>query len=518
MATSWIEQAKQFKSRMTVVAGFLLKSRETQARRAREKSAQVERLERLVEQQERSLRELRERQEGQAAEIARLKAENERLRNQPPILPEDPPLPYHEFGPKMISLCVNLARRTGLRAAPDVLRIVFDWLGVSPELPVWTTIRGWMLRAGVAAIQRPIEQADDWIWMADHSNQIGQEKALSILGLRASQMPAPGETIKHEHVRVLELELGTSWKREDVAAVYKQLEQRCGTPAALLTDGASELRESAEVLQKHGQNTVVLRDFKHHAANVLKKVLDSDMQFLQFNTQLGRTRSAIQQTELAHFTPPSARPKARFMNLAPILGWAAMVLWQLSHPRSAAREYVTAERMNEKLGWLDRFRDGTACWNACQAVVSASVTWINEQGLSRGAARRLRDHLRNLRGRDRPDHQATSRLVTARLLRFVRQQESQLVEGQRFPLSTEILESSFGLFKQLERQHSKGGFTSLLAGYGCLLEPCTPETIRRDFAAVSVKTMRAWVSDKLGKTLTSKRQTAYQEYRQATAT
>ena len=209
MATSWIEQAKQFKSRMTVVAGFLLKSRETQARRAREKSAQVERLERLVEQQERSLRELRERQEGQAAEIARLKAENERLRNQPPILPEDPPLPYHEFGPKMISLCVNLARRTGLRAAPDVLRIVFDWLGVSPELPVWTTIRGWMLRAGVAAIQRPIEQADDWIWMADHSNQIGQEKALSILGLRASQMPAPGETIKHEHVRVLELELGT---------------------------------------------------------------------------------------------------------------------------------------------------------------------------------------------------------------------------------------------------------------------------------------------------------------------
>ena len=33
------------------------------------------------------------------------------------------------------------------------------------------------------------------------------------------------------------------------------------------------------------------------------------------------------------------------------------------------------------------------------------------------------------------------------------------------PLSTEILESSFGLYKQLERQHSKGGFTTLLAAF-----------------------------------------------------
>jgi hypothetical protein len=86
---------------------------------------------------------------------------------------------------------------------------------------------------------------------------------------------------------------------------------------------------------------------------------------------------------------------------------------------------------------------------------------------------------------------------------------------QRVPLSTEILESSFGLFKQLERQHSKGGFTSLLAAYGSLLHTSTPESIRRDFAQVSVLDMRAWVREKLGQTHASKRQTAYQEFRNA---
>ena len=55
------------------------------------------------------------------------------------------------------------------------------------------------------------------------------------------------------------------------------------------------------------------------------------------------------------------------------------------------------------------------------------------------------------------------------------------------PMSTEILESTFGLYKQLERQHSKGGFTSLLAGFGALLKTATDEGIRRTFSTVSVK-------------------------------
>ena len=68
--------------------------------------------------------------------------------------------------------------------------------------------------------------------------------------------------------------------------------------------------------------------------------------------------------------------------------------------------------------------------------------------------------------------------------------EDHLKEEDRLPLSTEILESSFGLYKQLERQHSQGGFTSLLTAFGSLLKSTTAESIRRDFTLVSVKQMR----------------------------
>ena len=64
---------------------------------------------------------------------------------------------------------------------------------------------------------------------------------------------------------------------------------------------------------------------------------------------------------------------------------------------------------------------------------------------------------------------------------------------------------------QLESQHSKGGLTSLLASFGALLQPATPDSIREAFARVSVKDMRNWVTKNLGSTVASKRQSAFAE-------
>jgi hypothetical protein len=162
---------------------MLLRSRETQAERARHKSEEIERLRRVLRQQQRDLDNASEELAEMKLRIAQLTIENDRLRRQPPVLPHDPVLPGHEFGPRMISVCVNLAMNVGLRASITCLEIVMDWLGSRVRLPVWTTVRTWLMRLGVAALDAPVEEADDWVWMADHSNQIGQEKALAVIGI-----------------------------------------------------------------------------------------------------------------------------------------------------------------------------------------------------------------------------------------------------------------------------------------------------------------------------------------------
>jgi hypothetical protein len=438
------------------------------------------------------------------------RAESEaRSQVESPQLPDDPPLAGHGYGPKMMSLCVNVARRVGLRAAEAVLQIVFEWQGITASIPHWTAIRLWMQRLGVAAIEEPLEPADDWVWLADHSNQIGQEKVLGVLAVRASQLPPPGTPLRHEDVRVLAVQPGTSWKTADVAKVYESLAAQHGAPRAVLSDGAAELRDAAEILKKSRSDVIVLGDFKHRAANVLKSIVGGDPRFAELQTHIGHTRSVIQQTELAHLVPPAIRPKARFMNLAATLHWAAAMLWLLDTPAAKGRESITVERLEEKLGWLRLFANDIARWVACQRVVSTGLTFVNQQGLSRGAADRFQELVA-----DSSSH-AASRDVAERLTTFLREAESLLADGERLPLSTEILESSFGLYKQLERQHSKSGFTSLIATFGSLLRPATPTTIRSAFERVKVKDVRQWIKNNLPKTLTAKRLITYREFNAA---
>lgn len=511
MEGSWKDFRQSVKSRWSALAGGLWHSRERWAEKAW-------RLQQRVEEQRKQIRDLqseskRERQSQQAV-LDELREQQRQWEQDRRVLegfarrlPDDPPLGTHGYGARMISLCVNLAQKVGLRAAQTVLRIVFEWLGLEPKIPDWTTIRSWMQRVGVAALEEPVEPADDWIVMADHSNQIGPEKALVMLGVRASQLPPPGTPLTHADVRVLTVQPGTSWKCEDLERAYEEVAQRCGVPRAVLVDGAPELRDGAEVLKAQRADTLVLGDFKHKAANVLKSVVGGDARFAEFQTQVGQTRSAIQQTELAHLVPPGKRPKARFMNLASTLHWAAMVLWLLNHPEAKGRAAITPERLRDKLGWLHEYAADVARWGACQRVVSLGVTFINEQGLSHGTAQRFDE----LVASERTD--PASRDVADRLITFLKESESQLRKGERLPLSTEILESSFGLYKQLERQQSKGGFTSLLASFGSLLRPTTSESIRYAFSRVSVKDTRAWIKTHIPETLTSKRQAAYREFK-----
>lgn len=512
MGISWIEEAKRFKSRLPVVAGFLLRSREAKAAKCRRLRDENTGLQQRLEEQTRRIRE-------QDEEIERLKREIRQLEMQqrakatmdPIVLPEDPPVGSHGYGSRMIALAVNLARAVGLRGAARAIEMFFQWLGIARKTPDWTSIRNWLGRLGVAAIHEPMERADDWIWMADHSNQIGPEKALVMLGVRASQLPEPGTALNHEDVRVLTVEPGTEWKRDDMAGIYDRLAEQYGPPRALVVDGAVELREGANCLKKRRSDMVVLRDFKHYAASVLKSLVGNDERFKEFVTRVGQTRSAIQQTELAHLTPPSSKPKSRFMNLAATLHWAGVTSWLLEHPDATSREGLTGERLEEKLGWLREFGHDLGVWQECQRIISSSVTFINEQGLYRGASAALRRDI------DTTSliHE-TSKQLAERLITFVGDAEQQLNEGERLPMSTEILESSFSLYKQLERQHSKGGFTGLLSTFAALLKPATPESVSNAFAKVSTKDVRNWISEHLGATLTSRRRAAYAEYANAT--
>ena len=203
-----------------------------------------------------------------------MEAEKQRdLAKQSVNLPDDPPLGTHGYGARVISPAVNLARSVGFRGAVRTLQVFFQWLGIDRVLPSRTSIRNGLGRLGIDEMKQPLDSSESLVIMVDHSNPIGTEKVMPALGVNAEALPEPGKALTHEDVRVLEVQPGNSWKTADMEQEYEALAERYGAPRAVLVDGAVELREGARCLQHQREDTLVLRDFKHSAANVVKSLI-----------------------------------------------------------------------------------------------------------------------------------------------------------------------------------------------------------------------------------------------------
>lgn len=535
MAKLWTVDGHVFNSRRSAVLRSVVLGRDQWREQAREARRQVKRL----------TTQLDDVQQAADVQIANLKTciteleqEIHDFKDLPVQPPCDIPLKGHQFGLKLMSWAIDTAKISGLRAAPEVMRASCHFFGCPLRIPEWSAIRIWLIRAGIGCLEEPIEPAGDWIWFIDHSNQIGQEKVLVVLGIRQSKLPPVGTPLKHSDLRVLEVLPGVSWKTEDVGNALLNLAARAGgAPRAVLGDGAAELRDGAAMLKTLRDDCVFVSDFKHFAANVLKRELERDERFKKFTTLIGQVRSSIQQTELAPLIPSSVKPKARFMNLAPQLRWAARMLWLLDHPTDECLAGITPDRLKEKLGGLEEFRQDIANWNALQDVISLGVTLAAENGLHEGVADEFAQRVSVLATAmvasadspaepaspegvtftiDREQVAAKAGRVSAQLQEFLAGQEKLLKPGERLPLSTEILESSFGLYKQLEGQHSKYGFTGLLGAFGGLLRDLTPEELGKCLTRVNVAAMLDWQKKKLRQTFTSRRRAVTIAHRRAT--
>jgi hypothetical protein len=388
-----------------------------------------------------------------------------------------------------------------LRGATRILEILADAFGWWADVPHWTTGRLWLLRLGHAALTAQKEPAADWVWLVDHSVQIGQEKCLAIVGVRLRDLPPAGECLQHTHLKPISLLPRKSWTREEVDQALETATKETGVPRAIIDDHGVDIAGGVSFFRQRHPGTVEIYDAKHKAACLLKGRLEKNPRWKEFQTKLAATRCAIQQTELAFLVPPSPKPKARFMNLESTLQWASKTLAIVQQP-SVVQDRVTPARLKEKLGWLEGFTADIVEWSEWQAVVNVTVGFVNRQGIFRGVGGKLRREMR------RPKH-ASSRSLAKELVAFVARQARHTRAGERLPGSTEALESLFGRFKQLEKQQSRGGFTSLILAFGALLTDTTTRAIQAAMGHSPTRQIKAWCSEHLGATIFSQRKLAF---------
>jgi hypothetical protein len=388
------------------------------------------------------------------------------------------------------------------RASSAVMKLLQEFVPQFCAAPAPNTAQSWLLRLGLHELQRPKEKADDWIFLVDHTLQLGAWKCLLIVGIRQSSWERLARPLTHQDLAVLTLE---PVARSDGDQVQRQLEaaaKQVGVPLAVLSDEGSDLVKGTGKFQAQHPQTRLLNDIAHKAAILLKQELLADPRWESFVKHCGQTQPKVKQTELGHLAPPTLKVKARYMNLGSLIAWGAKML-RLVETRPAQRPAgLDLSRLDEKFGWIRDFRKALVDWNDLQAVIDYVLRYARIEGYHARAATELRQMLGSV------IRTTAGKRLAAGLIEFVQEQSHGIKSGASLPASSEVLESLIGKGKQLQGQHSRGGFTKMILGMAASVVQITHDGILEALQTVRNADLLAWCDQNLGPSLNAQRRQA----------
>jgi hypothetical protein len=216
------------------------------------------------------------------------------------LTPEEQRVPrgqQYAVGVVLWFVSVVLSGGASLRCAAKVFGLLGSATGQDETFPDRSTGRLWLLRLGLAAFLRPKVRGEDWVWMIDHSIQIGPCKTLMILGIRLCELPE-GRPLGHQDLEPIALVPMTSSTQQTVAACLEDAAARTGVPRAILDDHGADLHGGVEIFRAAHPETSEVYDITHKAACLLKARLEGNARWKAYASQLGQTKFALQQTEL----------------------------------------------------------------------------------------------------------------------------------------------------------------------------------------------------------------------------
>ena len=415
-------------------------------------------------------------------------------------------LPRHHYSTGVVQLFLKIVLSCAAtqRATAGVLDLIARWLPGVEETPCPNAGRLWLLRLGLYELLREKEKADDWVWIMDHTIQLGPWKCLVIVGLRLSVWSKKRGPICHEDLVLLNLTPMEQATGERVHQAMLETTAVTGIPRQIVSDGGTDLKKGVEFLHQAHPEIAHVRDIKHKMALLLKKELEKNERWTSFVTESNKAKLGMTQTTLAHLVPPSLKTKARYMNLDTLVSWGCDILQHLDSPPTDPRINTDRVKFEEKCGWVREYSCALQEWSQLLALAEAAEDYVRQEGYHIRASRTLAERLVPLATT------SGARRLSADILEFVTHESAAAkTDAERLVGNSEVLESLIGKYKRLQSTHSKGGMTAMLLSFGAIVSNKTQETIRTALGCIRTDQVAEWCRKKLGITLQSQRKLAF---------
>lgn len=410
-------------------------------------------------------------------------------------------VPRQQFPLAVIAGSLALVLRTGtrLQRVADVLAMHWKWSGLDVSGASYYSVRLWLMRLGLHQLRRPKVRAEDWMWIMDHTMQLGERKCLIVVGIRQSAWNAQQRVLGHEDVQLIDLVPVTESNGDVVYRQLKAAAAKTGDPRAIVSDGGPDLHAGVEAFRTAHPATAWLYDIKHKTACLLKHALEHDAAWPEFREKVHHFKQRVSLGPLAALAPPQQRSKARYMNTDVLVDWARESLLALDHPQAMRKAGLDVRQIEEKLGWLRKFAQPVRRWGEMLAVIGTAEHYVRHEGIHAEAANEIATLL------PKSAIPAVQRL-RKQVVEFVETQGQQARTSERLLGSSEVLESIIGKYKHVAGEGGHHGLTGMVLSIGALVGDVAVATVQDAMTEVTTTDVWDWCRSHLCATVQSVRQ------------
>ena len=187
------------------------------------------------------------------------------------------------------------------------------------------------------------------------------------------------------------------------------------------------------------------------------------------------------------------------MNIHSLIVWAQKVLFFVSNQNEIKAHGFEYKLVIDKLGWIIKFSCSIVAWKQILDITEKAESFVREKGLFKGAGQKFEESIEGLK----LSGQANS--IKEKLIKLIKIESEKAGQFETLLGSSEIIESVFGKFKNVEKEQNKSGITGLTLALPALIGKLTPNLIHDALIMVPTDMIYKWQKKYIGKSLQAQR-------------
>lgn len=314
--------------------------------------------------------------------------------------------------------------------------------GKCGKVPCYNTVENWMKKLGLSAYEDDSKPADKkFAYVMDESIMVNREKLLLILGIPAGHL---GRPLKHEDITIVSMKSSSGFKGDDIKLeIENSIEEIGAKPEYIISDQGHNLTNGIK------QSGVLHHiDISHAMGTCFKHAYGNQPDFVDFTTLLGKIRLQYHLTDKAYLLPPNMRSIARFMNLSSWVDWGNKMLECFDN---------LPKEMQEAYAFILDYKELLVELKITVGAAEYIETICKTEGFNLATSKKCKKYITQHVIGNANNRKA---MLGIRILEYLTVQEVKLNGSyESRNISSDIIESTFGIFKQKKSPNKLYGIT-----------------------------------------------------------